>query len=188
MLLAMVTDVRVVLVKLADRLHNMRTLEFLAAEKQERIARETLDIYAPIAHRLGMGVIRGDLEDLAFRYLEPAAYPELQRKVADRSKEFETFLPKCRNTFARIWPKTASPPKSKAASSGSIPSTQKSSGRSARSIRSTICWPCASSPIRCATATPLWAWSTRSGAPCPADSRTTSPCRGPTSTSPCTPR
>jgi GTP diphosphokinase / guanosine-3',5'-bis(diphosphate) 3'-diphosphatase len=92
MLLAMVTDVRVVLVKLADRLHNMRTLAYLPPEKQERIARETLDIYAPIAHRLGMGAIRGDLEDLAFRYLEPAAYTELKQKVADRSKEFETFL------------------------------------------------------------------------------------------------
>jgi guanosine-3',5'-bis(diphosphate) 3'-pyrophosphohydrolase len=92
MLLAMVTDVRVVLVKLADRLHNMRTLSYLSAEKQERIARETLDIYAPIAHRLGMGVIRGDLEDLAFRYLEPSSYFELKQKVADRSKELETFL------------------------------------------------------------------------------------------------
>jgi guanosine-3',5'-bis(diphosphate) 3'-pyrophosphohydrolase len=92
MLLAMVSDVRVVLIKLADRLHNMRTLGFLPPEKQERIARETLDIYAPIAHRLGMGAIRGDLEDLAFRYLEPVAYGELRREVADRSKEFETFL------------------------------------------------------------------------------------------------
>jgi GTP diphosphokinase / guanosine-3',5'-bis(diphosphate) 3'-diphosphatase len=92
MLLAMVSDVRVVLVKLADRLHNMRTLAFLSPEKQERISRETLDIYAPIAHRLGMGAIRGDLEDLAFRYLEPVAYTELKQKVADRSQEFESFL------------------------------------------------------------------------------------------------
>jgi len=92
MLLAMVTDVRVVLVKLADRLHNMRTLGYLPPEKQERIARETLDIYAPIAHRLGMGAIRGDLEDLAFGYLEPSAYAELQRVVALRGKEFEKFL------------------------------------------------------------------------------------------------
>jgi guanosine-3',5'-bis(diphosphate) 3'-pyrophosphohydrolase len=92
MLLAMVTDVRVVLVKLADRLHNMRTLYYLPAEKQERIARETLDIYAPIAHRLGMGLIRGDLEDLAFKYLEPAAYHDLEKTVADRRKEFEKFL------------------------------------------------------------------------------------------------
>jgi GTP pyrophosphokinase len=79
MLLAMVTDVRVVLIKLADRLHNMRTLEHLRPEKQQKIARETLDVYAPLAHRLGMGKVRGELEDLAFRYTDPFGY----RKVAD---------------------------------------------------------------------------------------------------------
>src|SRR5689334_1286134 len=101
MLLAMVTDVRVVLVKLADRLHNMRTLSYLPPEKQERIARETLDIYAPIAHRLGMGAIRGDLEDLAFAYLEPSAYAELQRVVSQRSKEFERFLAEVQETIGK---------------------------------------------------------------------------------------
>ena len=74
MLLSMVNDIRVMLLKFADRLHNMRTLEYLPKERQIRLAKETLDIYAPIAHRLGMGVMRGDLEDLAFCYLEPAAY------------------------------------------------------------------------------------------------------------------
>ena len=92
MLLAMVNDVRVVVVKLADRLHNMRTLGFLAPETQQRIARETLEIYAPIAHRLGMGLIRGELEDLAFSYLEPEAYKELQQTVVSKRKEFEAFL------------------------------------------------------------------------------------------------
>jgi GTP pyrophosphokinase len=92
MLLAMVNDVRVVMVKLADRLHNMRTLEFLEPERQQRIARETLDIYAPVANRLGMGLIRGELEDLAFRYLEPEAFEELQRKVASKRTGFEKFL------------------------------------------------------------------------------------------------
>jgi GTP diphosphokinase / guanosine-3',5'-bis(diphosphate) 3'-diphosphatase len=92
MVLAMVDDIRVVLVKLADRLHNMRTLEHLPAEKRTRIARETLEIYAPIAHRLGMGKIRGELEDLAFRNLEPEAYEEVKQAVESRRKISEDFL------------------------------------------------------------------------------------------------
>src|SRR6202163_2666648 len=92
MLLAMVNDVRVVLVKLADRLHNMRTLEYLDAVKQQRISRETLDIYAPIAHRLGMGIVRGELEDLSFRYLEPESFLALQKEVSDKAPVHKTFL------------------------------------------------------------------------------------------------
>jgi GTP pyrophosphokinase len=99
MLLAMVNDVRVVLVKLADRLHNMRTLEFLEAERQLRIARETLDIYAPIAHRLGMGLIRGELEDLAFRYLEPEAFFALQREVSQKAPAHKKFLEEVQATI-----------------------------------------------------------------------------------------
>ena len=96
MVLAMVDDIRVVLVKLADRLHNMRTLEYLPPEKQERIARETLDIYAPIAHRLGMGKVRGELEDLAFKFLEPDTYLEVKKEVESRRKVNEGFLSEVR--------------------------------------------------------------------------------------------
>ncbi len=92
MLLAMVDDVRVVLVKLADRLHNMRTLQYLGAEKRRRIAQETMDIYAPIAHRLGMGKLRGELEDLAFRNLHPDDYRELTMQLEKRRPENEAFL------------------------------------------------------------------------------------------------
>ena len=92
MILAMVDDIRVVLVKLADRLHNMRTLGHLPPEKRERIAAETLEIYAPIAHRLGMGKLRGELEDLAFHYLDPQGYEEVKSAVESRRKVGEEFL------------------------------------------------------------------------------------------------
>jgi GTP pyrophosphokinase len=92
MLLAMVSDIRVILVKLADRLHNMRTLGAVSRERQERTAQETLDIYAPIAHRLGMGKIRGELEDLSFRYLDRDAYAELVSQIEEKRQANDEIL------------------------------------------------------------------------------------------------
>ncbi|MBZ5572634.1 MAG: bifunctional (p)ppGpp synthetase/guanosine-3',5'-bis(diphosphate) 3'-pyrophosphohydrolase [Acidobacteriia bacterium] len=92
MMLAMVDDIRVVLIKLADRLHNMRTLEHLDPERQQKIAKETLEIYGPIAHRLGMGKIRGELEDLGFRYMDPITYQQMHGAVEARRKQGEQFL------------------------------------------------------------------------------------------------
>tara|TARA_B110000196_G_C21148200_1_gene667901 strand:+ start:106 stop:2283 length:2178 start_codon:yes stop_codon:yes gene_type:complete len=89
LLLSMAKDARVILVKLADRLHNMRTLNALTEHQQNRIALETREIYAPLAHRLGMAAIRWELEDLAFKHLEPKAYRDLTKKVRQRRKERE---------------------------------------------------------------------------------------------------
>jgi GTP pyrophosphokinase len=99
MMLAMVDDIRVVLIKLADRLHNMRTLEHLAPERQQKIAKETLEIYGPIAHRLGMGKIRGELEDLGFRYLDPLTYEQVHEAVEARRKRGEQFLARVGQTL-----------------------------------------------------------------------------------------
>lgn len=92
LLLSMSADARVILVKLADRLHNMRTLEHLHPEKRKRIARETREIYAPLAHRLGMAEIKWELEDLAFKFLEPEGYDELSRKIQERRTERERHI------------------------------------------------------------------------------------------------
>ncbi len=101
MLLAMAEDLRVVLIKLADRLHNMRTLDPLPEVKRRRIAKETLDIYAPLAHRLGIGQIKWELEDLAFRHLEPEAYAEVVSRVARKRQERERLVSDLREILGR---------------------------------------------------------------------------------------
>src|SRR5256885_10444073 len=92
MLLAMVDDIRVILVKLADRLHNMRTLHHLPEDRRMKIAQETLDIYAPIANRLGMSKVKNELEELSFKYLESKAYESLRAKVEAKRKMAEAVI------------------------------------------------------------------------------------------------
>jgi GTP diphosphokinase / guanosine-3',5'-bis(diphosphate) 3'-diphosphatase len=92
LLLSMAEDARVILIKLADRLHNMRTLEHLPVGKQQRIALETREIYAPLAHRLGIAQVRMELEDLAFKFLEPREYVELSKKIQQRKRERERHV------------------------------------------------------------------------------------------------
>ena len=99
MLLAMVDDIRVILVKLADRLHNMRTLHHLPEERRIKIAQETRDIYAPIANRLGMSKVKNELEELAFRYLEPKAYEALRSRVESRRRATEGMIEELKRTI-----------------------------------------------------------------------------------------
>ena len=94
LLLSMVKDVRVILVKFADRLHNIRTLEFVHPQKQRRIAKETLEIYAPFAHRFGLGRVKWELEDQAFKYLNKEAYTDIAKKLKEKRKERESYIAK----------------------------------------------------------------------------------------------
>jgi GTP pyrophosphokinase len=101
MILAMVKDIRVLLIKLADRLHNMRTLNYHSSEKQLEIAHETLDIYAPLAHRLGIDWIKTELEDLAFRYLHQDIYEDIQRKIAKKERERARYIDEVKRTLLK---------------------------------------------------------------------------------------
>jgi RelA/SpoT family (p)ppGpp synthetase len=94
LLLSMVNDIRVMLLKFADRLHNMRTLEYLPKDKQVRLAKETLDIYAPFAHRFGLAKIKWELEDLSFKYIHPEEYEEIAHKIKTRRRERESYIKK----------------------------------------------------------------------------------------------
>src|SRR6266487_4193160 len=101
MIVAMAEDVRVILIKLADRLHNMRTLEFLGRQKQLQIAKETLDVYAPLAHRLGIHALKWELEDLAFQTLHPRKYEEISTMVAERRADREGHVAEASDVLTR---------------------------------------------------------------------------------------
>src|SRR5438067_6123895 len=101
MLLAMVSDLRVVLVKLADRLHNMRTLQYLPEERRVAVAKETMEIYAPIANRLGMGRIKNELEDLSFRYMHEREFEELDRAVSEKLAVSAQIVEGVKETLAK---------------------------------------------------------------------------------------
>ncbi|MEW5805934.1 MAG: bifunctional (p)ppGpp synthetase/guanosine-3',5'-bis(diphosphate) 3'-pyrophosphohydrolase [Acidobacteriota bacterium] len=103
MILAMVDDLRVILVKLADRLHNMRTLQYLAPERRERISRETFEIYAPIAHRLGIGKIKDELEELALKHQDTAAYEELIRNIENSKRISSLFIEEISRTLRQTF-------------------------------------------------------------------------------------
>ncbi len=92
MFLAMAKDIRVILIKLADRLHNMRTLQYMTPEKQKEKARETMDIYAPIAQRLGISKVKNELDDLSLKYLEPEVYYDLKEQISDKKSVREAFV------------------------------------------------------------------------------------------------
>src|SRR5690349_4013312 len=144
MVLAMTDDIRVVLIKLADRLHNMRTLEHLPPDRQLHIAQETLDIYAPLAHRLGMGKVRGELEDLAFQYVDPIGYQQIKEQVDARRKSGEAFLAKTVAFIQEKLKRTEWMLASTIASSASIASRKSCSGNAFPSIRFMTCLPFAS--------------------------------------------
>ncbi|MEQ9620095.1 MAG: bifunctional (p)ppGpp synthetase/guanosine-3',5'-bis(diphosphate) 3'-pyrophosphohydrolase [Deltaproteobacteria bacterium] len=101
LILATAKDIRVVLVKLADRLHNMRTLEHLEPDRRKRIAKETFDIYAPLAHRLGMNWVTNELEDLSFKFLNPDEYQSLSKRISDKRKEWEVHVDEIKNIIGK---------------------------------------------------------------------------------------
>ena len=136
MIIAMADDPRVILIKLADRLHNMRTINYLGKQKQNQKARETLEVYAPLAHRLGIHTIKWQLEDLAFQTLHPRRYAEIQAMVNERRADRE-FVNEAGGLLEKELKKLAILLRSRAARSTSTPSTRRWPSAARSSTRST---------------------------------------------------
>ena len=144
MIVAMAEDVRVILIKLADRLHNMRTIEYLGKQKQIQKAKETLEVYAPLAHRLGIHALKWELEDLAFQTLHPRKYDEIKAMVAERRADREEHVAEAaRRARSASSRRSTSRPRSRAARSTSTRSTTRWPRRAASSTRSTTSPRCA---------------------------------------------
>jgi GTP pyrophosphokinase len=144
MIVAMAQDVRVILIKLADRLHNMRTIEYLGKQKQVQKAKETLEVYAPLAHRLGIHAVKWELEDLSFQILHPRKYAEIKAMVADRRADREAQVERAAAELKDELEKADIPADISAARSTSTRSTTRWPRRAASSTRSTTSPPCAS--------------------------------------------
>ena len=144
MIVAMAQDVRVILIKLADRLHNMRTIEYLGKQKQVQKAKETLEVYAPLAHRLGIHAVKWELEDLSFQILHPRKYAEIKAMVADRRADREAQVEMARGRAQGRSREGRHPGRtSRAARSTSTRSTTRWPRRAASSTRSTTSPRCA---------------------------------------------
>ena len=189
MLLAMVRDIRVIMVKLADRMHNMRTLGVMPPVKRRRIARETLEIYAPIAERLGLYAVKLELEDLGFRALYPYRYKVLERELKRARGNQKEFIGKIAETFKGALKKAAIAARRGGPREASCTAfTRRCRTRASRSTKWSMCTAFASSSTTPTPATASWVWCTASTSRCRGASRITSPFRASTAISPCTRR
>lgn len=164
MFLAMAKDIRVIMIKLADRLHNMRTMKYMPVHKQQSISRETMEVYAPLAHRLGIYTIKWELEDLAFRYMEPEIYYDLVEQVKVKRREREAMIHEAMAEIKEHLDEQHIKCEIQAARRIFTAFTKKCSATIKSSAKFMICWPSACWLIPLRTATARWALCTVCGA------------------------